>query len=200
MHLLLSPTNPFPPPQSQPKPSSTLPSSSSSTSYVFSSLYRSPRRTPLPPSSLLSRFYRSQALLCCSLDLLFFITAGQPLPSSLAATAAPLCSACTLLPLPLQLPQPPPRSRPPLPPRPPLFLPFAPHDTTASSLVATALGAAATSNAPLSLHLLAATASLCCPFLLSASPARRNPATTSFSIVALSAYCRSHFQLRHLPL
>ncbi|RRT35997.1 hypothetical protein B296_00051855 [Ensete ventricosum] len=76
-HLLLPLANPFLP-QSQPKPSPTLPSSSSSAS-TFSSLCcsrlcRSPRRTPLPPS-LPSRFYRSQALLYHSLDLLFFITA-----------------------------------------------------------------------------------------------------------------------------
>ncbi|RZS12434.1 hypothetical protein BHM03_00043879, partial [Ensete ventricosum] len=120
-----------------PKPSPTL---SSSSSFAFSSLCRSPRRTPLPPSSLPSRFYRSQALVCRSLVLLFFIIAGQPLPSSLATTATPLCSARTLLPLPLQPPQPPPRSRPPLPP---LFLPFAPHNTTASSLAVDALTATA---------------------------------------------------------
>ncbi|RZR81736.1 hypothetical protein BHM03_00008030 [Ensete ventricosum] len=84
--------------------------------------------------SLPYRFYRSQALLCCSLNLLFFIIAGQPLPSSIAATTVPLCSTRTLLPLPLEPPQPPPRPCPPLPPRPPLFLPSAPHDTTASSL------------------------------------------------------------------
>ncbi|RZS07798.1 hypothetical protein BHM03_00038689 [Ensete ventricosum] len=69
--------------------------------------YRSPRRTPLPPSSLPSRFYCSQALLCYSLDLLFFITVRQPLPSSFAATTAPSaapvpcflcrCSRCNLL-------------------------------------------------------------------------------------------------------
>ncbi|RWW49204.1 hypothetical protein BHE74_00044663, partial [Ensete ventricosum] len=45
-----------------------------------------PRWTPLPPFSLPNHFYRIQALLCPSLDLLFFITVGQPLPSSLAAT------------------------------------------------------------------------------------------------------------------
>ncbi|RWV92569.1 hypothetical protein GW17_00045040 [Ensete ventricosum] len=167
MHLLLPLASPFLPPQSQPKPSPTLSSSSSSTSSTFSSLcrshlYRSPHRTPLPPSSLPSRFYHSQALLCRNLDLLFFITAGQPLPSSLVATAAPLYSARTLFPLPLQLPQPPPRPRllyhrghlcssplllttplpPPLPLQPSLSQPLL--------------------NAPQPLHLLAATFSCCC--------------------------------------
>ncbi|RZR93229.1 hypothetical protein BHM03_00021668 [Ensete ventricosum] len=93
------PASPFLPPQSHPKPSPTLPPSSS---FAFSSLchsrlYHSPRRTLLPPSSLPSCFYRSQALLCRSLDLLFFITAEQSLPSSLAATTTPLCNAYTLL-------------------------------------------------------------------------------------------------------
>ncbi|RRT36217.1 hypothetical protein B296_00035759 [Ensete ventricosum] len=114
-HLLLPSIDPFLPPQSQPKPSPTLPPSSSSafSSLCRSRLYRSPRRTPLPPSFIPNRFYRSQALLCRSLDLLFFITIGQPLPSSLIVTVAPLCSARTLLPpLPLQPPQPSPRSHP----------------------------------------------------------------------------------------
>ncbi|RWW41955.1 hypothetical protein BHE74_00052524, partial [Ensete ventricosum] len=49
---------------------------------------------PLPPC-LPNRFCHSQALLYRNLDLLFFIAVGQSLPSSLTATVAPLCSACT---------------------------------------------------------------------------------------------------------
>ncbi|RRT40708.1 hypothetical protein B296_00035708 [Ensete ventricosum] len=58
------------------------------------------------------------------------------------------------------------------------------------------------SKAPLPLHLVATASPCChrCPFLLSTSPARKNPATTSSSIAALSACCRSHFQSHHLPL
>ncbi|RZS18798.1 hypothetical protein BHM03_00051131 [Ensete ventricosum] len=88
-------------------------------------------RSPLPPPAT------SVPLFPLLLSSLF-----QPLLYSLAATTAPICSACTLLPLPLQPPQPPPRLRPPLPLRPPLFLSSAPHNTTASSLAAAALAAA----------------------------------------------------------
>ncbi|RWW82134.1 hypothetical protein BHE74_00009422 [Ensete ventricosum] len=141
MHLLLLLASPFLPPQSQPKPSLTLSPSSASalSSLCYSHLCRNPRRTSLPPSSLPSHFYHGQALL-------FFITIGQPLPSSLEATAAPLCSARTLLTLSLQPPQPPPWPHPPLPPRYPrpfflscrnnhpktLTLPFLPLSLTTS--------------------------------------------------------------------
>ncbi|RRT36816.1 hypothetical protein B296_00031356 [Ensete ventricosum] len=87
---------------------------------------------PLPPSAA------SVPLFPLLLSSLF-----QPLSSSLAATITPLYSACTLHPLSLQPPQSLPRLCPPLPPRSSLFLPFAPHDTTASSLVAAALAAIA---------------------------------------------------------
>ncbi|RZR77668.1 hypothetical protein BHM03_00002791 [Ensete ventricosum] len=87
---------------------------------------------PLPPSAA------SVPLFPLLLSSLF-----QPLPSSLTATITPLYSACTLLPLSLQPPQSPPRLCPPLPPRSPLFLPFAPHDTTASSLAVAALAVVA---------------------------------------------------------
>ncbi|RZR81737.1 hypothetical protein BHM03_00008031 [Ensete ventricosum] len=46
-----------------------------SASSAFSSLCHSPCWTSLPPSSIPGHFYRSQALLCRSLDLLFFIIA-----------------------------------------------------------------------------------------------------------------------------
>ncbi|RRT73519.1 hypothetical protein B296_00008799 [Ensete ventricosum] len=115
-------------------------------------------RLPLPPLAT------SVPLFPLLLSNLF-----QLLPSSLAATTAPLCSTCTLLPLPLQPPQPPPQSHPPLPPRPHLFLPSAPHGTTASSLTAAAL--------------TAAIAFKCAPALLSSQIAAAShsstPATTS---------------------
>ncbi|RWW56459.1 hypothetical protein BHE74_00036821 [Ensete ventricosum] len=81
--------------------------------------YHNSRTSPLPSLSAASS---SAGHLCSSLPS----TAVQPLPAvALVATVAPLCSACTLLPLSLQLPQPPPR---------PLPL-FSPPKTVAASLV-----------------------------------------------------------------
>ncbi|RZS15077.1 hypothetical protein BHM03_00046858 [Ensete ventricosum] len=90
-------SQPLPPPLSSSLIAvKALTGAAAASSSAFSSLCRSLCRTPLPPS-LPSRFYRNQALLCRSLDLLFFITVGQLLPSSLAVTTTPLCSARTLL-------------------------------------------------------------------------------------------------------
>ncbi|RRT52796.1 hypothetical protein B296_00024970 [Ensete ventricosum] len=185
-----SPASPFLPPQLQPKPSPTLPPSSSSASSVFSflcrsRLCRSPRQTPLPPSSLPSCFYRSQALL-------FLIIAGHPLPSFLAAIATPLYSARTLLC----------RCS-----RGNLLLgrTLLYHRRT---LVPSSFHVAAiapkhrcypSSVPPLRCLLLSTLLTTplpppcchCCPSLLSASPTRRNIATTS-SITTLSTCCYSH--------
>ncbi|RRT70627.1 hypothetical protein B296_00011230 [Ensete ventricosum] len=140
---------------------------------------RCPATSPLPvsPTAAVSppcHCHRS------SLPTLLFLSSSSSslsdsrcyLPSQ--SQSPPLCSARTFLPLPLQPPQPPPRSRPPLPPRPPLFLPSAPHDTTASSLAAAALAVA--------------TAFKCAPALLSSSIAAASnsssPAATSAAALA----------------
>ncbi|RZR77906.1 hypothetical protein BHM03_00003122 [Ensete ventricosum] len=175
-------------------------------------LLRSPiaiatRRCPLPPS-LANRLYRSQALLHCSqtllchdLDLLFFITTGQPLPSSLITIADPsialapcflyhcsrhnlllgrtlLCHQGTLAPSSSPAVAVAPKHQHDFCPSchchwPPLFLPSAPHDASASSLAVAARAAEAISNRTLT------AAPHCCTSLLPLMPP---PCPTSFLI------------------
>ncbi|RWW37400.1 hypothetical protein BHE74_00057487, partial [Ensete ventricosum] len=148
-------------------------------------------RPPLPP---LATYVPLFHLLLSSLF--------QLPPSSLAATAAPLCSACTLLPLSLQPPQPPHRPRP-LPSRPPLFLPFAPHDTTASSLVTATLATAVAFKCALALlssSIVAAIHSSPSTVISAATLVARQPLATSSRANSLcNNRCPSPITQTHVP-
>ncbi|RRT62779.1 hypothetical protein B296_00013931 [Ensete ventricosum] len=178
----LPPASPFLPPQSQPKPSPTLPPSSSS---AFSSLstttplcsdytllYRCSRRNLLLGRALL---YHRGTLVPSSFPIVVITPKHRRCPSSIPPLRCLLLSALLTTPLP-----------------PPLsLLPLLPQPL---------------STTPLLLHLLAATslpllhlAATRYPSLLSASPTRRNTATTSL-IAAISACCHSRFKSCQLPL
>ncbi|RWW06694.1 hypothetical protein GW17_00029958 [Ensete ventricosum] len=144
---------------------------------------------------------RYQTLLCHDLDLLFFITTGQPLPSSLITIADPsialapcflyhcsrhnlllgrtlLCHQGTLAPSSSPAVAVAPKHQHDFCPSchchwPPLFLPSAPHDASASSLAVAARAAEAISNRTLT------AAPHCCTSLLPLMPP---PCPTSFLI------------------